>query len=201
MTITRSYLCRGTNRITQHRFEYLHHPSIEDDPLPQNCPHCGLDWWVHPPWAEVTMPHIGKPIKSGVDGMYRAMEEGAEHRANVAMELHGMDADEARLMKITDIKDNVHYGDTSNIEVSNPVSEVMASAPGIFGFQDRGQGLSYSQLAHDTPIASERNVGARAQAMVRKMHQENMANSGHVGTTTSTLPALETQQPGYRRRV
>lgn len=148
------------------------------------------------------MPHLARPIAANVDGLYRSMEEGAEHRANLAMEHFGLDKDEASLMKMTNMKDGLIQGDTSEIEVSNTVTQIMSAAPpGLFGFQDRGQGLSYSQLAHDTPIAAERNPGARAQQEVRKAHARAMQNSGHAGEVTSSMPALETMNPGYRRRV
>ena len=134
--------------------------------------------------------------------MYREMEAGAEHRANIAMEQFGLDSGEAAVMKITDMRDGLREGDASDVPVSNAVTQVMEQAPpGVFGFQDGERGLGYSQVAHDTPILAERNPGARTQQMLRKAHAANTGNIGHAGATTSTMPALETVQPGYRRRV
>ena len=45
------------------------------------------------------------------------------------------------------------------------------------------------------------NAGARAMQGVRAFHQNFTAGAGHAGATTSDMPGLETQQPGYRKRA
>lgn len=200
MTIARTYQCPGTDRHPSHKFRYIHHPSVEADPLPRFCGICGFDSEGEDLEEALSMPHLAKTIGKTVDTMYRDMEAGAEHRANVAMEQFGMDASEASAMKITDMKDGMREGDTSDKPMVNDVTRIMESAPGVFGFQDAARVLGYSQVAHDTPVLAERNPGARTQAALRRHHAQTTAH-GHAGGTTSTLPALETTAPGYRPRV
>jgi len=186
----------------QKEFSHAHHPSVEADPAPRYCPLCGYDSTLTDYTETVAMPHIASGRAKGIDDHRRATEEGANFRADIAMEKFGLDPEAAAMLKDTNQRDGLRMGDTSDMPVNNPVSQVMASAPaGTFGFQDRGQGLNYSQMAHNTNNAAERNPGARTQAAVRAIHARNMANSGHVGATTSSMPANETLQPGYRSRV
>jgi hypothetical protein len=176
----------------------MHHPSVEADPVPRFCPRCGWDAEDEPPEPALTTPHIALSIKSTVDTMHREMEAGAEFRANIAMDKFGLDAAEASAMKLGDMKDNLRMGDTSDVPVNNPVSQVMSAAPqGMFGFQGAA-GLGYSGAVTEGPFP---NAGARAQSEVRRAHAEFTRAAGHVGATTSSMPALETLAPGYRQRV
>lgn len=142
------------------------------------------------------MPHIGRPTTKATDGHYRAMEEGSEHRANVAREM-GLDAEAAAALKITDMRDRVHEGEMSAIPVNNPVSQIMAQAPpGTVGYQNHGVQYSPAVRSGQYP-----NAGAHTMQALRTVHSHFLRDAGHVGTTTSDIPALETVQPGYRRRV
>jgi hypothetical protein len=202
MTISRVYGCPGTLRHPPHQFRYLHHPSVEADPLPRYCAQCGYDSEGEDIPEAVTAPHIAKTIGKTVDDMYRGMEEGAEHRAAMAMEQFGLDKDESAQLKITNMRDDIHTGDTSDIPVKNEITKIMAEAPqGTFGFQSRDQGWEYSQAAHQTPIIAERNPGARTMHQLRSAHAAFTSTAGHAGATTSSMPALETTRPDYRRRV
>lgn len=198
MARARTYACPGNGDIGPHQFTYLHHPSVEADPLPRFCAHCGFDSEGEEMEPALTTPHIGKPIRQVVDNMHREMEAGAEHRANLAMEHHGMDSADAAVMKMTDMKDHLHEGDISAVEVKNDITKVMEAAPpGMFGFQG-AQGLGYSGPVAEGPFP---NAGARTQAALRKQHANYTSASGMAGAATSSLPALETVAPGYRRRV
>ena len=199
VTIARTYLCPGTDAHPAHQFRYLHHPNVDADPLPRFCGVCGFDSEGAEPEQAVTAPHIAMPIKATVDNMYRAMEEGSEHRANMAMEQFGLNSSEVSMMKITDMKDNLRSGDTSDMSVNNSVSQTMQqieqARPGTVGFAGgANNGVGYSQTGHG-------NHGLRAMAQLRGQHAAFTGAAGHAGATTSSMPALETTNPGYRRRV
>lgn len=182
MTIMRTYQCPGTDTHPAHQFSKLHHPSIEADPLGRFCPTCGYDSEAGDMQPAITVPHLAKTIGKATDGVYRAMEEGSQFRADIAQENHGMDAAEASQMKITNMKDNAYQGESSEIPT--------AQGPGSF----QGQaGLGYSAAVSQGAFP---NAGARAQRDLRASHA---ALTG--GSATSSLPALETQSPNYRPRV
>lgn len=190
--IARLYRCPECSK----EFRYDHHPSIEADPLPRFCQFCGYDSEAGVMEPALTAPMLGTQHKQVVDQTYRAMEAGAEHRAQLAMEFHGLDQQEANSLKITDLKDNLREGDVAAPQVNNAVSQAMAATPGITGWQAHG-----GELAASAHTGKHRNAGARAMQGLRQQHQANMAGSGHAGATTSDMPSLETQNPGYRRRA
>ena len=198
MTIARTYACPGHGKHPQHQFTYLHHPSVAADPLPRYCGTCGYDSEGEEPEPAVTSPHIALPIKTTVDTLHRDMEAGADFRAAMAREQFGLDAEDVAPMKLGDMKDSLRPGDTSDVPVNNDISRLMAAAPpGYFGFQG-GQGVGYSEPVSTGPFP---NMGARTQKAVREAHVANTADPRHVGHKTSSVPALETTQPGYRVRV
>lgn len=181
-------------------FVYDHHPSIEADPLPNDaaCPHCGFVSEVDYP-AAVVAPHIGRPIARTVDAMHRDMEDGEKFRANVAMEKFGLDAEEARAMVATNSMDNLRPGDISAMPVNNPVSRAMDASPQAYGFTGgAAQGMALSPAVQSGVYP---NAGLRAMNQVRDAHAGFVASTGHRASVTTSLPALETQQPGYRPRV
>jgi ribosomal protein S27AE len=181
-------------------FVYDHHPSIEADPLPDGaaCPHCGFVADSEYP-AAVVAPAIQRTIVRAVDGMHRAMEEGADHRALVAQEQFGLSAEEANVMRDTNHRDGLREGDTSFAPVVNDVSRMVDANPHALGFQGgAAQGVA---LSPQVQAGAFPNAGLRAMEQVRAAHQGLVSSTGHKATVTSSLPALETQQPGYRRRV
>jgi hypothetical protein len=172
-----------------------------EDPPPRFCPYCGYDsQGVEPMTETVAMPHIGRPIKAIVDNQFREMEQGSIDRANIAMEEFGLDTAAANELKITNMKDGLREGDTSNIPVNNEVSRAMESAPqGAFGFEGgAAQGLGYSASVATGPLP---NAGGRTAALLREKHRQFTSTAGHVGATTSSNPALETTSPLYKTRV
>lgn len=181
-------------------FVYDHHPSIESDPLPDDaaCPHCHFVAESEYP-AAVVAPHIGKQIKSTVDNMHRDMEDGAAFRANMVRERFGLSGEEAKQLTETNSLDNLREGDTSYVPVNNVVTQAIEANPQAYGWQGgAAQGAALSPQVQSGPFP---NAGARAMAQIRAVHPGLVANSGHMTTATSSLPALETQQPGYRPRV
>lgn len=193
--IRRRYRCPMHN--CGHEFNYDHHPSIEADPCPRFCAKCGHDSESDELLPAVTSPVIRSLHSKVVDQTYRDMEAGAEHRAQMAMEVHGLDQQEANSLKITNLQDNLQPGDMAAMPVNNPVSAAMAQQPGRFGYQG-GAAMEHAAAAHTGPHA---NAGARAMQGLRAAHQSSMMGAGNAGATSSDMPALETQQPNYRRRV
>lgn len=173
----------------------------KEDPPPRFCPHCAYDSQGGDPMAEgVAMPHIGRPIKGIVDDQYRQMEQGSIDRANMAMEEFGLDTAAANELKITNQKDGLREGDTSFVPVNNEVSRAIDQAPpGQFGFQGgAAQGIGYSASVATGPLP---NAGGRTAALLREKHRQFTSTAGHTGATTSSNPALETTNPGYKTRV
>ena len=196
MTKAMRYRCPGTDAHPAHEFSYVHHPSILLDPLPRFCGICGYDSNGDPVEPALTTPHLGLRIRKTVDDMQRQMEQGAEHRANIAMEHFGLDTADAAVMKETNFRDNLRMGDTSEAPVNNVITQAMEAAPpGVYGFRD---GIGYSESVSTGPVP---NAGAHTQMALRRFHRDFTATSGMTTSASSSLPALETMAPGYRPRV
>ena len=148
-----------------------------------------------------TAPSIRSNKEKSANLTYRAMEEGANFRAEMARE-NGVDDAGANSLKITDMKTGLREGDTADIPVTNDVTRQMdainARAPGTVGFQGSDKGIAYSEAVGTGPHP---NAGARAMVTLRSKHREFTSSAGHAGATSSDIPALETQSPGYKRRV
>lgn len=187
-------------------FDWDHHPSVEADPPPRFCGGCGYDSHAEAPLDRaVTAPHIATGTAVVVDGLYRAEEEGSQHRANVAMEM-GLDTDAANALKITDMRDGNRAGDIAAVPVNNPVTQFMANNPGSGGFiGSNATWQNPAQIAAQTSSQVQQgpypNAGAVAMQQVRQAHKAFTSGAGHAGATSSDTPALETTVPGYRPRV
>jgi hypothetical protein len=181
--IRRRYRCAECHCL----FDYDHHPSLEADPLPNFCPNpvCGQS--LENVTAALVAPHLAtKAIVGSVDATIRGMEEGAEIRAQMAQEMGGLDSSEAAGLRITNQKDNLRAGDSSDIPVVNDVTRSMAIQPqGTVGFQSGG--LGYSSTVGQGPYP---NAGLRAMIEAQSRFRPAVDR-----------PALETLQPGYRRRA
>ena len=190
MTVIRTYLCPGVPGHGQHELRYLHHPSVEADPLPRFCSACGFDTRGDeeaPLPLAVTSPPIQKSIKGVVDTMHRQMEGGAQFRADMMAEKFGMDSSETRSMLETDMRDNVREGDTTFISVSNEVTQVMQSAPGLTGFNGAA-GSEFSAATGVGPAAGRHGNAARMQ--LRQQHAAFTAGAGHAGATSAEVPVV-----------
>lgn len=181
-------------------FIYDHHPSIEADPLPEDaaCPHCHFVAEDDYP-AAIVAPHIAKPIRATVDNMHAQMEEGSQFRANMARERFGLSEEEARQLTETNSLDNLREGDTSAMPVNNIVTQAIEANPQAYGWQ--GGAAQGAQLAPQVASGPFPNAGLRAMDQVRAAHTAMVASSGHRTQAQSSLPALETLQPGYRKRA
>lgn len=195
MSIVRTLSCPSCSG------EFDHFFMKSDDPYPRFCSLCGFD--TQAPVgkgrrrkklaAMPSAPRIeGSGARKNVDGYYRAVEEGGEHRANVA-ESMGLSSEDARTLKVTDMRDNMREGDIAEKPVVNDVTMAMDRInqirPGSVGFQ--ANGAQYSGEVQGGPFP---NAGARTMQGLRRAHSGG-------GFTTSSLPALETLQPGYKARA
>ena len=141
--------------------------------------------------SDVVMPFFRSASTTANDRLYREMETASERRVEMAAEKAGVPVSEMSDLKITNLRDTRHEGAVAAVPVNNSVTQFMQQNPNAGGFGN--QGASYSGAVTAGP---EPNRGARVQSMVRQVHAEGMGY-GVVGDR----PALETQQPGYRRRV
>lgn len=156
---------------------------------PDECPVCETYIGSGRKDAEIVMPFIRSSTMKNIDGTYREMEKASERRAEQAAQLAGVPTSEMSGLKITNLQDARREGDVAAVPVQNDVSRFMEQT-GIGGF--RGvDGSGYSAAVQTGPSP---NVGARMRTALQ----------GHHGVVTggavSDRPALETQQPGYRRR-
>ncbi len=164
--------------------------------LPEFCPlGCGYKVASDRDDSDIVMPSISK-CRAATDGVYRAMEEGSIHRMQVAKE---MGVEGAETLKITNMRDNARVGENSVMPLpANPVSqrmEQMARQGMPVGFGSNGLAMSGSVSEGPEP-----NAGARLQQMIRSTHRERI-DPRHAGAVASDMPALEVQNPLYRKRV
>ena len=139
---------------------------------------------------DIVMPSLRSATTKHNDDFYRQMEKGSEHRMHLAAEASGAPASEFSSLKITDLNDR-RDAEIAAKPVQNSVTQLMAANPGIGGFQSNA-GLGYSGYVQQGP---EPNAGARMMTKLHGIHSDISK-----GSAVSNLPALETQQPGYRRR-
>lgn len=119
----------------------------------------------------VTKPH-------SLDKVYRAMEEGAAHRAHLAAEHLGVSAADVSAIKLTDMKDRPHEGEHSAVVRPNPVSTLMQQAPsGTVGMVGQA-GAAYAQAAHGGPYP---HAGAMAARDVGRWHAQMARAVEHQG--------------------
>lgn len=195
MAIVRTLSCPSC------RGEFDHFFMKSDDPYPRFCSLCGFDTQASAGKGKrrrklSAMPSAPRIENSGarqnVDGYYRAVEEGGQHRANVA-ESMGLSAEDANTLKVTNMRDNMRDGAIAEAPVVNDVTVAMdrinAMRPGSVGFQNTG--AEHSGAVQSGPFP---NAGAHTMQGLRRAHSGG-------GFTTSSLPALETLQPGYKARA
>lgn len=156
--------------------------------FPRFCACCGADISLKDDDA-VVMPNILSFRSKTPDKVARDYMDGSEKRVQMAAELAGTTAEEMSSLKITDLSDRKDV--EANIPVNNPVTQFMQANPQApVGF--RTDGSQYSTQVQSGPGA---NSGAKMMTKLRGHHSEISK-----GSAVSDRPALETQQPGYRRR-
>lgn len=166
--------------------------NIEADGWPDECPFkgCGFVMAHNRADDDVVMPFIRSAATKATDKVYRDMEAGSEVRAQAAADLAGVPVSEMSGLKITNLNDRKD-AEVAAMPVNNPVSQFMQANPQAAGFRG-GDGLGYSAAVGTGPAP---NVGAKMRTVVQNAHAELSR-----GTAVSDRPALETQNPLYRRR-
>lgn len=162
---------------------------------PEICPICDAHVGMGDK-PEIALPAFLSPTTKATDGLYRAMEEGAEHRVTMAAEQLGVPRSELADMRITNMRDNMKVGEIAAVPPPpSPVSMAMDQNPSVYGFRHDGAVVSQGTMDGPNP-----NAGAHFQQVLRRHHVAN-ADPRQAHLVSSERPALETQQPGYRSRV
>ena len=157
-----------------------------DQAWPDFCPKCRSD--LRKEVTEIAMPFIRSAQSKSVDKVYRDIEAGSETRAQMAADLLGVPVADVSDLKVTNLRD-AKPGEIHAVPVNNEVSRFMDQHKvGGFG----GQGVEYSPAVQSGPHA---NSGAKFRTQLQNYH----ASISH-GSAVTDAPALETLQPGYRRR-
>lgn len=144
---------------------------------PDYCPNkkCGIFMGVDRADDDVVMPAFLSARSKANDQLYRDMERGSEFRAEKAAEMAGVDVSEMSSLKITNLNDR-RDSEIAAIEVNNPVTQAMAQAPGITGFQ--ANGAAFAQATNSGPYA---RAGASVVTRLSQTHHERvqvLAQSG-----------------------
>lgn len=153
---------------------------------PKHCPLCGAYVGIDDDKDEVVMPFLRSARAKANDQVYRDIEKSSEHRAELAAEAAGVPVSEMAGLKITNLSDRKD-DQIAAPRVQNEVTQFMEHNK-IGGFQSGG--VEYSAAVQTGDGA---NIGARMRTSLQSHH-------GQTTGKTSDTPALETQQPGYRRR-
>ena len=186
-------------------------PAID---LPERCPlkGCGYVAAKRDPEVDedgvivIAAPFIGSARTKRTDASYRELETSSANRAQMAADMLGVPASEMSHLKVTNLRDNTRPGEVAAMPVVNDVTRQMdflRQRGGNVGF-----GAEVSQFGpsimtggielNGKPLVSgvEPSAGARMRKMLHQ-HHETLSH----GSATSDMPALETQQPGYRHRA
>lgn len=161
---------------------------------PKACPLCGVSMGEEVPDDEIRMPSLRSAKTAVIDNSYRQLEQSSETRMEKAAELAGTSVSDMSALKITDLKTNIVPGESYMPEVTNSVTQAMdqiKARGGQIGFTGAA-GAEYSSGVQTGPLP---NAGAKMRTALQSHH----AGISH-GSAVSDRPALETVQPGYRRR-
>lgn len=161
---------------------------------PKACPLCGVSMGEEVPDDEIRMPALRSARTKATDESYRQLEKSSEHRMEQAAQMAGVSASDMSALKITDLKTNIVPGESYMPEVRNEVTQSMdqiKARGGQIGFTGAA-GSEYTGAVQTGPLP---NAGAKMRTALQNHH----ASLSH-GFAVSDRPALETTQPGYRRR-
>ena len=92
--------------------------------FPDECPIC-KQYIGRDGQPEIAAPHIALRIGKSADNVYKAMENGADHRANVASEFLGVPKSELSDMKITNLRD-ASVGESSAPSIEKNLNSLAA---------------------------------------------------------------------------
>lgn len=148
--------------------------------FPDECPIChryiGIDGE-----QQVAAPYISLKSARAADGIYRAMENGSEHRANMAAEMLGVPKSEVSDLKITNLRDVKQNEVPIPRPDPTPVTMAMAAQPGAYGF---GGAMGHDVNSIKSMTQGQPGAGA-ALGMISRI-RDNHARNGGVVTTFPT---------------
>lgn len=142
--------------------------SWEHEEFPDECPLCNT--YIGPDGKPtIAAPYISLKSARSADGVYKAMERGADHRATVAAEMLGIPKAETGL-QITDFKE-AKYGESSAPQptVSREMAQAMAAGTTArlgLQVQDVAQ---VRQMTQNQPFAGS---GLAMQSVIRQRHSQ-----------------------------
>lgn len=158
---------------------------------PKVCPLCGADQGANDDDTVICMPSLRGARTKAIDETYRQAEQGSEFRAQAAAEQLGVPVSEMSGLKITDMKTGVKPGESYVKDTTAQQKAALESGGARVGFVG-GDGSGYSGQVQSGPAP---NAGARMRTALQNFHGQSFG-----GGVISDRPALETTQPGYRRR-
>jgi len=178
------------------------------DEVPADCPLCGA-FINSEKRDEVAMPalflHGGARTRS-IDKVYRDAEAASEVRIEEAAAMTpGAQRSDFSELKVTDFRSNMVEGETAvaipqtSQEFQRHVSNLKSAGQQMTpngGMVLTGQAQAYSAQTRTGP---EPNAGARAMSRLRTIHASKV--DPRMNGAVSSLPALETTQPGYQSRT
>lgn len=138
-----------------------------DDP-PTVCPHCAFSYAERDDDV-VYMPNILSAKTKSIEAVARGVMDGSEVRAQLAAEAAGCDISEMASLKVTNLNDGRH-SEFATKDVNNPVTQVMAQAPGMTGFQ--ANGAAFAEGTKQGPYA---RAGASIVTKMSNLHQQHKA--------------------------
>lgn len=137
---------------------------------------------------EIAAPFIRSAKMKATDGVYTALEKTSEFRAEQAAQMAGVSASEMSSLKITNMRDNVKPGESYAPSIAAEQSRLESA-----GAKVQFAGSNASEYSGAVMAGPYPNSGAKMRTALSRLHGAN-------GGTTGGVPALETQQPGYRIR-
>jgi hypothetical protein len=185
-------------------------PAID---LPERCPLKGCGYVAKKREPEVdedgviviAAPFLRSSTMKANDDCYRQLETSSAARAEAAAHFAGVPVSEMSHMKVTNIRDT-RPGEVAAMPIVNDVTRQMdflkqrggnvgfGAEASQFGPNIMSGGIELNGRALVSGI--EPSAGARMRKTLHQ-HHERLSH----GSATSDMPALETQQPGYRSRA
>jgi hypothetical protein len=185
-------------------------PAID---LPERCPlkGCGYVSKKREPEVDedgvlvIAAPFLRSSTMKANDDCYRQLEDSSRVRAQMAAEMAGVPESEMSHLKVTNIRDT-RAGEVAAMPIVNDVTRQMdflKQRGGNVGFgadaTQFGPNIMTGGIElNGRPLVNglEPSAGARMRKVLHQ-HHETLSH----GSATSDMPALETQQPGYRSRA
>jgi hypothetical protein len=134
------------------------------DAPPNLCPHCGYSY-AERDENVVYMPNILSAKTKSIEAVARGVMDGSEVRAQLAAEAAGCDVSDMASLKVTNLNDG-RQSEFATKDIVNPVTQVMAQAPGLTGFQPNG-----SAFAEGTKVGPYARAGANIVTKMSNQHQ------------------------------